>query len=204
MKRYIFPFICLLALALSSCSGIRIEKRHYNGGFYVETGTKNKNNAERIETESVGIKQNSAESNSAIALTPSIDNAPVAKADNSSSSQESEKNSAVKVVIDKIKKAASTAKTETSTTVAEENKVVTTEQENSAAPASDVPLWAYVVLALLIPPLAVYLKQGLTNIFWIDLILFLLGYGLFSFSLYLWGASLAAVVIALLVVFEKM
>lgn len=204
MKRYIFPFICLLTLALTSCSGIRIEKRHYNGGFYVETGTKNKSNAERIETESVAIKQNTAESHSALALTPSIDNAPVAKADNSSSSQESEKNSAVKVVIDKIKKAASTAKTETSTTVTEENKVVTTEQENSAAPASDVPLWAYVLLAFIIPPLAIYLKQDLTNLFWIDLILFLLGYSLLRITPFIGVAALAAVVIALLVVFEKL
>lgn len=204
MKRYIFPLICLLALALTSCSGIRIEKRHYNGGFYVETGTKNKDKAERIETETAATKQNAVVPNSSLSLTESIDDPSVAKADYSAPSEESAKNNVVKVVIDKIKNTTPAAKTETSTAVTEENKVVTTEQENSATPASDVPLWVYVLLALFIPPLAVYLKQGVTNMFWIDLILFILGYGLFRFSYYLWGAALAAVVIALLVVFDVM
>lgn len=204
MKRYIFPLICLLALGLTSCTGIRIEKRHYNGGFYVETGTKNRSTAERIEAEAVAITQNDTEPSSSLSVTESVENPCVAKSENSAPSQESGKNSVVKVVIDKIKGATPAAKTETRSSTAEENKVVTTEQENSAAPASDVPLWVYVLLALFIPPLAVYLKQGVTNIFWIDLILFILGYGLFRFSFYLWGAALAAMVIALLVVFDAL
>ncbi|MFM2016379.1 MAG: hypothetical protein RL007_35 [Bacteroidota bacterium] len=202
MKKLLFPFICILAFTITSCSGIRIEKRHYSGGFYVETGTKNRSNAEQIETESVAIKQNNAEPNSALRVTKSLESPCVAKSENSAPSQESEKNSVAKVIIDKIKSTTPAGKTETNISTAEENKVVTTEQENSSAPASDVPLWVYVLLALFIPPLAVYLKQGVTNMFWIDLILFILGYGLFRFSYYLWGAALAAVVIALLVIFD--
>jgi uncharacterized membrane protein YqaE (UPF0057 family) len=202
MKKLLFPFICILAFTITSCSGLRIEKRHYNGGFYVETGTKTKSKAERIETESVAIKQNAPESNSTLPVTESIENPPVASADNSATSEESGKTNVAKVIIDKIKSTSPAAKTETNISTAEENKVVTTEAENSSAPAADVPLWVYVLLALFIPPLAVYLKQGVTNMFWIDLVLFILGYGLLSFSFYLWGAALAAVVIAFLVIFD--
>lgn len=56
-----------------------------------------------------------------------------------------------------------------------------------------------VILALLLPPLAVYLHQGETNTkFWVTLLLFLLGIaGAFFFS---WLLVFAAVVYALIVV----
>jgi uncharacterized membrane protein YqaE (UPF0057 family) len=56
-----------------------------------------------------------------------------------------------------------------------------------------------VILAILLPPLAVYLHEGvINNKFWITLLLFILGIaGVFLFS---WLALLAAIIYALIVV----
>jgi len=67
---------------------------------------------------------------------------------------------------------------------------------------SSVPLWAYIVLAILIGPLSIYLYEGITNRFWIDTIFYGLGIGLIT-SFRLAGlAALAAAVLALLVVLD--
>lgn len=59
-----------------------------------------------------------------------------------------------------------------------------------------------VILAIIIPPLAVILFEGATNRFWIDLILALLGWGLLAWLLpgIFWLGGLAAIIYALLIV----
>lgn len=60
-----------------------------------------------------------------------------------------------------------------------------------------------IILAILIPPLAVGLYEGITSRFWIDLLLALIGWGLGWFLLgpqLAWVAGLAAVIYALLIV----
>lgn len=77
---------------------------------------------------------------------------------------------------------------------------------NVPAPASGgAMLIVLVILALLIPPLAVFIYEGASTRFWIDLILALIGIGL---GWWLFGPSLAwlcavvAVIYALLIVLE--
>jgi uncharacterized membrane protein YqaE (UPF0057 family) len=43
--------------------------------------------------------------------------------------------------------------------------------------SSDIPLIILVILAIIIPPLAVALFEGITTRFWIDLVLALVGWG---------------------------
>lgn len=74
--------------------------------------------------------------------------------------------------------------------------------QESASSNSDVMLILLVILALILPPLAVFIFEGGTTRFVIDLILWLLGWGV---GWYLWGPrgglfSLAAVIYALLIV----
>jgi len=70
---------------------------------------------------------------------------------------------------------------------------------------SDVMLVILVILAIVLPPLAVFLYEGVTNRFWIDLIVALIGWGLAG---WLFGGTLAAIgglfaiVYALLIVLE--
>jgi uncharacterized membrane protein YqaE (UPF0057 family) len=76
--------------------------------------------------------------------------------------------------------------------------------KRSNAPASDVGLILLVILALLIPPLAVFLFEGSTQRFWIDLILALVGYGVGFWLLggLGWICALVSVIYALLIVLE--
>lgn len=201
MKNYIVLFACILAFAVSSCSSLRIEKRHYNGGFYIETGSKNKTSGIKAEVHSAEIDNvdAKAEQVSVIAESSETAAAPTPVTPQTAVRENVYTNTAAGNEVNSSEPQ-TTSETNKSKEAKKQNAV--SGKEKTSAPASDVPLWVYVILAILIPPLAVYLKQGLTNMFWIDLILFLLGYGLFRFTPYLWGAAFAAVVIALLVVFD--
>jgi uncharacterized membrane protein YqaE (UPF0057 family) len=79
-----------------------------------------------------------------------------------------------------------------------------TKQHRSNAPAGDVELILLVILALLIPPLAVFLFEGSSQRFWIDLILALVGYGVGFWLLggLGWICALVSVIYALLIVLE--
>lgn len=76
--------------------------------------------------------------------------------------------------------------------------------ENAAQPDMSDPLWLIIMilLALILPPVAIAIYSGITGIFWLDLILFLLAISSF-FWMPLFGlAGLAAVIIAFLVIFD--
>lgn len=72
--------------------------------------------------------------------------------------------------------------------------------DNNSASNGDVMLIILVILAIIIPPLAVFLYEGVTTRFWIDLILALLGIGIGPFFYYAGAFFLAAIIYALLIV----
>lgn len=59
-----------------------------------------------------------------------------------------------------------------------------------------------ILLALFLPPVAIAIYRGIDNIFWLDLILFVVGIGGFWFLPIAGLAALAAVIIAFLVIFD--
>lgn len=85
---------------------------------------------------------------------------------------------------------------------AEKTKTVKVlKKRSNNAPASDVMIIVLVILAIIIPPLAVFIFEGVTGRFWIDLILAVLGWGAFGlFGGIFWLCGLAAVIYALLIV----
>jgi uncharacterized membrane protein YqaE (UPF0057 family) len=200
MKKLILPVLCVLVFALTSCNNFRIVKRHYTGGFYVETGagnTSRESNAGNSPAAATEPKANVAVDDKQPASATAIQN------------QEEPQLSAAPALVPQTEPSSTAEGNSIAADVNEErttsDETLTSEKvksEATPAPAGDAPLWVLVLLALFIPPLAVFLKSGVTNIFWIDLILFILGYGLFRYTPYLWGAALAAVVIAFLVVFD--
>jgi len=88
--------------------------------------------------------------------------------------------------------------------VKQHSKKVNLPKKTQKAPASDVELILLVILALIIPPLAVYLYEGATQRFWIDLILALIGFGVGFWLLggLGWICALVSVIYALLIVLE--
>jgi uncharacterized membrane protein YqaE (UPF0057 family) len=86
--------------------------------------------------------------------------------------------------------------------VAEIKQVQKEKQATKEAADDTVMLILLVILAFIIPPLAVFIFEGATNRFWIDLILAIIGFGVGFWLLggIGWLAGLAAVIYALLIV----
>ena len=85
----------------------------------------------------------------------------------------------------------------------EELKQAVKKSMHSPTPMDDTAmLIILIILAILIPPLAVFIYEGATSRFWIDLILAIIGYGVgFLFFPHLaFLCGLAAVIYALLIV----
>ena len=86
-----------------------------------------------------------------------------------------------------------------------QDNVVADHQSSSGASNDGVMLVLLVILAIVIPPLAVALFEGITKRFWIDLILAIIGLGIGFFFLtggLVWLCALAAIIYALLIVLE--
>lgn len=68
--------------------------------------------------------------------------------------------------------------------------------------ASDIAIILLVIIAIFIPPLAVFLYEGATSRFWIDLILAIIGWsvGWYLLGALAWLAGLLAVIYAILIV----
>lgn len=210
MKKLVL-FLAIVGIALSSCNGkYTIAKRKYNKGFYVSRSTGNKGKkqdvaqqncvkpADLLNTEAVLNNNNSdvtiIESESINHPVKSFVSQILPKSTKPNNNNQSEQilastnsNSVAKHVY--FKKLDITG-SETKTT-------------NNKGGDDDVKLILCVILAIFIPPLGMYLWDQKTDIWFIvDLILFLL-----LFSWFFWGAlglvGLAAIVIALLRVFDK-
>ncbi len=65
-----------------------------------------------------------------------------------------------------------------------------------------VMLILLIILALILPPVAIAIYSGITGIFWLDLVLFLLAWGGFWFFRLSGLLHLAAIIIAFLVIFD--
>ncbi|MFN3341828.1 MAG: YqaE/Pmp3 family membrane protein [Flavobacteriales bacterium] len=95
--------------------------------------------------------------------------------------------------------------TETTTeSVAIEAEKVEAEKNHDATNGADTNTILLVILALFIPPLAVFLKDGaVSTMFWITLILCLIGGGwLWGWGYYFGGLYLIAIILALLYVLD--
>lgn len=89
-------------------------------------------------------------------------------------------------------------------TTSPDEKVLDKEVESTKKSIQgDLPLWLFIVLAIILPPLSVGLYEGVTGRFWLNLVLFVIGYGLVGIlgNLAL-IASILAIIHALLIVLD--
>ncbi len=203
MKKIGFLFALAFAIVFSSCKmagDLQIEKRHYGKGYYVHVRD-NCSNAVVVKNEtSVAIP------NENDALPNNIDEKDVAVENNSSAFVQTSKS---------IKEAHPSNRSfePKATLMRNENKkisfpvnktpqFVSPKHKSPSEPAGDVSQIVLVILALVLSPLAIFLKEGVTTRFWIDLICWLLGAGVVGFFFYGGGLLLFAIVFALLIVFD--
>lgn len=195
MKKVLF--ILSAAFLMASCQSVDIVKRKYSGGYYVNI----KNNPQRADDNSKAdvVTNTTAAGISHQQLLPArIAPAPLAPATVATTTQQQESmRSAVGV-------AQENERPGTTNPVDADNRVVTAPKPTPPADGGgDVSQIVMIIIALLIPPLAVWLKEGITQRFWIDLICFLLGGGFFFTPYYYGGAlMLFAIIFAVLIVLD--
>lgn len=174
----------VVTMLFTACS---IEKRHYNSGYHVEWYSQNGKNqkvqkAEQpLETESstialegpaLDIARVETEELSAVedfSISKEESAAQAGVVNHSQSVSKKAELSAPAVKVEKVK----TDKVKISQERGFTAQTFDSQTELSAL-ASDVDLIVLVILAIFLPPLAVFLHSGITNRFWISLVLTLL------------------------------
>jgi len=222
LKSGIIGLITLAILASCSTSndvvsGRGIQKRKYNDGYYISLGKKfNKTNKD-VKVEEVVLSEETAENFKVVTTSTSETSTTPAPSMESTSNNE---------LITPTTNSDASPVTTTSEIETEENEIsnqveVVKEETNSfkpgriyspkmiktvvsenAAGASGAMLILLVILCFFIPPLAVFLFEGASSRFWIDLILFIIGIAIVGWLLN--GISglalLVSVIYALLIV----
>jgi uncharacterized membrane protein YqaE (UPF0057 family) len=222
LKSGIIGLITLAILASCSTSndvvsGRGIQKRKYNDGYYISLGKKfNKTNKD-VKVEEVVLSEETAENFNA---------ETIAEVENSTAPSSAIETSSNTEVIAPATNNDATPVTQVSEIETEENLITTqteiTEEKNesfkpgriyapkmipttvshNAAGASGAMLILLVILCFFLPPLAVFLFEGASSRFWIDLVLFIIGIAVVGWLLSgLAGlALLVSVIFALLIV----
>ncbi len=192
-KYYLFVFLAAL-IGLSSCNTLRIEKRHYNKGFYVDFGN------DKSDRATAGHSEQEAAVAVEVAPQPEQENSDRAIPATIITGTSVEHTAGVTSASDEV----INEPTQTESTRTEVDQQMDATRVESDAPVSssgdsDVALILLVILAIILPPLAVFLVEGTSKWFWVTLILCIFGGGFF-FTPYLGGLWLIAAIIALLVV----
>lgn len=196
MKTFCSLSVLAFVIFLTSCNNLHIEKRHYRNGFYVNLGSDDR----KDRSATVDNQQESSEISPASvekAVTEITPQQEVPGADNSQQAPVVKEVVPVTTVQDNPV----ALKQEESPRAEIKQGDSRSKQTNSSPSASDAMLIIEVLLAIFIPPLAVFLHEGITTWFWLTLILCILGGGFFFYPV-IGGLWLVAVIIALLVVFD--
>ncbi len=171
----LFSLIFFAALFLSSCAhrNITIEKRHYGNGYYVHTTGKIHHDKTVKSEDAVALQENQAmEEKAGVSISK---NEEVAKVTTPAGSSE-KKNGKTKHATAKEVVAEPIRAIEKNTAASAPLEPVQQVGKKKSTPsaADDVDMVLIVILCFLLPPLAVYLSEGLTTNFWIDVILTIL------------------------------
>lgn len=220
--KFIFSGLVGLALILGSCgtsnsvvnNGL-IQKRKYNKGFFLKSNGQFKTaKADAKEERTFAVSEVNTQENEVIRAEVPVTVAPKTIASLQTpvelKAQETVQ-AGVSTPVSKVSKASSVSKVDIAEKtdsrrdvrkdVREQVKNLRKLESNSSG--ADGMTILLVILAIIIPPLAVGLFEGITTRFWIDLILALLGWGLLYWLIgphLAWLGGLAAIIYALLIV----
>jgi uncharacterized membrane protein YqaE (UPF0057 family) len=222
LKSGIIGLITLAILASCSTSndvvsGRGIQKRKYNDGYYISLGKKFNKTNKNVKVEEVVLSEETAENfkierstelEKSGATEPSI--APVSNGEviaptTSNDPSPVTTTSEIETDENEISNAVKVAEEETISYKpgrVYSPKMIKTIVSESAAADSTVMLVLLIILCFILPPLAVFIFESASGRFWIDLILWILGWGVGWWLLgpLGWLCSLAAVIFALLII----
>jgi len=159
-------------LIFSSCT---MEKRHYRSGYYVDFNRDVK--SEGVTEPKTEIQSNSASAESQAhsdvmsTFSESGDKSRKLTVYQLNNTNSTEVETAVDIqAIQKQSEAIATYEQ------LDNSEYVKNETGSSTAADPNFPVWAYIIIALFIPPLAVALKYGIHTPFWLCLLFTLLGF----------------------------
>jgi uncharacterized membrane protein YqaE (UPF0057 family) len=209
MKKSLLFILLAVVFVFSSCKhmgNLQIEKRHYRNGYYVHHSGKSSENKTVAAVHETAVVENE----NVAAIKPEIvieETLPVAETHATILPAKKDQATAQK----KFEAAPQSRMTpaDKKEKVAEKVRPVVSQLKQGSKPKQTPPADAglndvvMIILAIFLSPIAVYLKEGVTNRFWIDLICWLLGGGL-VFSPFFYGGALLlfAIVFAVLIVFD--
>lgn len=212
----ILSLTILTVLLVSSCgtsnevtNGGLFQKRKYNKGFYWNRGSNLKNSEGIASAEMIkNVDENSEEtfyassSENEIIASRSVDEVL-----NSDAVQDAEQSEILKVQEEvstqsDVNERNVTLRNIKSNGLKKEKRIKSKGKDFGPVPASNLPFIVMIILAILLPPLAVFLFEGASTRFWFDLVFFLIGAGV---GFILFGAlgaifALLAIVYALLII----
>jgi uncharacterized membrane protein YqaE (UPF0057 family) len=202
MKKSLLFILLAVVFVFSSCNhmgNLQIEKRHYRNGYYVHHSGKSSENKAAAAVNETAV----AENEKIAAVHPQIvkeETLPVAEAHAAILPAKESPVKAHKKFEAPQKKEKETGKIRPVISQLKQGSKPHQVPSADDVSANEVLM---IILAIFISPLAVYLKEGVTNRFWIDLICWLLGGGL-VFSPFFYGGALLlfAIVFAVLIVFD--
>lgn len=201
----VFSILTIAAIALASCGSGRFTSARYGNRDYVKVepnevvknedakGEKEKTVKQNNKVESIAKQETAAVSPVSALATVQQESNP---STTSASAQTSNTEVSDQVNVEESVPAASE--------VVESQKMSAPLQDNDATTGGDTELILLVILAIILPPLAVYLYDGsASTMFWITLILCILSGGfIFGFGGYLFGLWGLAVLLAILHILE--
>jgi uncharacterized membrane protein YqaE (UPF0057 family) len=191
----------LASFIFSSCNyfgNLQVEKRHYGKGYYVhhtsirnetqepvnETVVASKNETPAVTSENVFSEETNKQDVSSSTILPAKKNAS---------------SNPIRTKLNAVKKNSETSKIRTVLNPAKNNS--TASAKNSSADSGLMTV-LLVILAIFLSPIAVILKEGPSNRFWIDLICWLIGVGFIFLSYFSGLLLLFAIIFAVLIVLE--
>lgn len=205
MKTSTCLFAIIIAFVFSSCGmfkDVSIEKRHYRKGYYVQVHNDREDQKtvvkENQETQESAVVEKATVENPAFVVENIAQPTPITAAVKSFS-KENLKQSSPPVA---FKKGGAVFREKISSATPKPVEPAAAHDEESA-----IALFLLIILAIILPPLAVLLVDGVGVHFLIDLIFWLLGYGFVIFIpgggfIYFGIFGLIAIIYALFVVFD--
>lgn len=216
--KLIFSGVVGLALILGSCGSSNsvvsnglIQKRKYNKGFFLKSNGQFKSAKADVKEENsyVVSEELAVQSSANKSVAPAVVTRSL-RAEKAIEKQVAQVGQESVSTVNSASKASAPAKIESIENIEtkkQARKEVRQEakknsKKDSGSRGADGMTVLLVILAIIIPPLAVGLYEGITLRFWIDLILALLGWGLLGWLVpgLIWLGGLAAIIYALLIV----
>tara|TARA_B110000211_G_C13950293_1_gene495849 strand:+ start:198 stop:839 length:642 start_codon:yes stop_codon:yes gene_type:complete len=198
-------FVLFIAV-LSSCnSSIQIVKKRHSNGYYVSVGSDIHTNTNSTVLAPAPKAEKEIELLDAAPVNESIESEEISTTEKIVVASNETSNKPSTETKTQSQNVSGKAKTKKESKFSKFKKIKALKKELKKSENNDIDTntLLLLILAILLPPLAVYLMKGISNDFWLNLILAILGWGILGIvaASSIWFGGIVAIVHALLLLF---